>query len=96
MVIEMLTFAVSAADRPEWLEVEEQTWSRFLEQQSGFVRKEMWVEQDDPDHVHAVIWWETMEQWKAIGREAVAAIDDSMGEWFRPATMRVYDVVRDR
>ncbi len=95
MVIEMLTFAVGAAERTEWLVVEERTWSRFLEQQPGFVRKEMWVEEGDDDHVHAVIWWESMELWKAVGPDEAAAVDASMGEWMRETTMRVHHVIRE-
>jgi uncharacterized protein (TIGR03792 family) len=95
MVIELLTFTVAPEDRSEWLDVEERTWSRFLEQQSGFVRKEMWIEEGDEQHVRAVIWWESMEQWKAISRETVRAVDESMGEWVRRPSMRVHHVVRE-
>lgn len=49
MVIEYLTFTVAADDQPAWLEVEEATWSRFLEGQPGFVAKQMWRERDRPD-----------------------------------------------
>lgn len=95
MVIELLTFQVADDERDDWLRVEEQVWSRFLEQQDGFVRKEMWVEAGDPDTVHAVIWWESMEQWKAIGADAVAAVDEHMGHWLREPTCRTFHVVRD-
>ena len=98
MVIELLTFQVAADERDEWLRIEEQVWSRFLEQQDGFVRKEMWVEEDDDgdaDTIHAVIWWESLEQWKAIGPEAVAAVDEQMGAWLREPTCRTFHVVRD-
>lgn len=96
MVIEMLRFAVDPEERSEWLEVEERTWSRFLERQPGFVRKEMWVEEGDHDHVHAVIWWESLAQWKAVGPDAVRAVDETMGSWLRRATLRTFHVVRER
>ncbi|MDH3753106.1 MAG: TIGR03792 family protein [Acidimicrobiia bacterium] len=95
MVIELLTFTVSPVDRAQWLEVEERTWSRFLESQDGFVRKEMWVSAADESQVHAVIWWASLAQWKAIGPDAVRAVDDRMGEWFREPTVRTFDVVRE-
>ena len=53
MVIEFLTFAVTPDERVEWMEVEEPTWSRFLERQPGFVRKQLWVDVDEEQHVHA-------------------------------------------
>jgi uncharacterized protein (TIGR03792 family) len=95
MVVEMLTFAVAEADRAEWLRVEEQVWSRFLERQPGFVRKEMWVDVEDTASVHAMIWWESLELWQAISAETVAAVDAGMGEWFREGTLRTFQVVRE-
>jgi uncharacterized protein (TIGR03792 family) len=95
MVVEMLTFEVAETEREQWLAIEEHVWSRFLEAQPGFVRKEMWVSSDDSEAVHAVIWWESLEQWKAIGPERVAEVDALMGPWLRDATMRVFDHLRD-
>lgn len=96
MVVEYLTFAVEPTELARWLEVEEQIWSRFLEQQPGFVRKQMWVERGDEPHVHAVIWWRDMDAWQAVGAEAVARVDELMGPWLREAiSCRTFDVVRD-
>lgn len=94
MVIEFLTFPVAADEREAWMAVEEQVWSRFLESQSGFIRKELWVDETDDDQVHAVIWWESHEAWKAIGADTVAEVDERMGEWLRHPTERVYRVAR--
>jgi uncharacterized protein (TIGR03792 family) len=96
VIVEFLTFRVDPAEQAGWLPVEEQTWSRFLEQQPGFVRKEMWTNREDPWEVHAIIWWETQEQWFSITSEKVAEIDATMGPWFREATsMRIFDVARE-
>ena len=95
VVIEFLTFTVEPAEREAWLAVEESTWSRFLERQRGFIRKQMWVEQGKPDCVHAMICWEDEASWHAIPADELAAVDAAMGVWFRDCTMRVYDVVRD-
>jgi len=95
MVIEVLTFDVPPADRDAWLELEEAVWSRFLEQQPGFVRKEIWIPEDDDQTVHAVIWWETMEQWKAIGPETVAEVDKRMGDLLIEPTCQALRVVRE-
>jgi uncharacterized protein (TIGR03792 family) len=94
MVVEWLTFEVSADELEEWLNVEEEVWSRFLETQVGFLRKEMWVERGDVTVVHAVIWWRSEQEWKLITPEEVAAVDARLGSWFREPTMRVFDVVR--
>lgn len=95
MVVEWLTFVVDRSEARAWLTIEEAVWSRFLERQPGFVRKQMWVEQEDLDRIHAVIWWNSMEEWKRIGPEVVAEVDRQMGDHLRDCTMRVFDVVRD-
>lgn len=94
-VIEFLTFRVPVAEREEWLRIEEQHWSRYLELQDGFIRKEVWVAADDPESVHAVIWWETLEQWKAIPAEGLAAVERAMGDHERTATCNTYELLRN-
>jgi len=94
-VIEWLTFEVNPAERDDWLEVEEQHWSRFLETRAGFAGKQMWVEDGDQVRVHAVIRWKSMEAWKSVSAAEVEAVDAAMGPWLRQPTMRVFRVVRD-
>jgi uncharacterized protein (TIGR03792 family) len=95
MVVEYLTFQVDAARRADWLDVEERTWSRFLEAQPGFIRKQMWTERGDDDHVHAAIWWETEADWLAIDPDQLAAVDAAMGELCVLGRLRTFDVIRD-
>lgn len=96
MVIEMLTFDIPSDEQPEWLALEEQVWSRFLEQQPGFVGKEIWIEDVRPDQILVVIWWESMDLWKRITPEQVAEVDQGMGDAWRDCTMRVFEVARRR
>jgi len=95
VVIEFLTFRVPVDERDEWMQVEEATWSRFLERQDGFVRKQLWVDVDDPEHVHAMIEWKSLDQWKSIPQDELAAVDESMGPWVRECTCRTFEVIRD-
>ena len=94
MVVEFLTFSVSPKDRDEWLAVEQRTWGRALEDWPGFVRKEIWASADRPDEVHAVIWWESREAWKAFPADRVSEVDASMGAWYREPTERSFAVLR--
>ncbi|MCU0260486.1 MAG: TIGR03792 family protein [Ilumatobacteraceae bacterium] len=94
MVIEFLTFEVDPPDRDHWLAVEERTWSRFLADQPGFVRKEVWLDPTEPQRIHAMIQWESEERWRAVSTEAIAAVDRSMGPWHRPCTCRTFHVLR--
>ena len=96
MVVEFLTFEVDASEQSDWLAVEEGVWSRFLEQQPGFVRKEMWRRPGRANTIHAVIWWETRAEWKAITPERVATVDRRMADWLRHPTCVEYEVVRER
>jgi uncharacterized protein (TIGR03792 family) len=96
MVVEFLTFRVPADRRGEWIDLEGEVWSTFLEAQPGFVRKELWESAEADDELHAVIWWEGYEPWKAISMETVAAVDEAMGDLLIEPTMRVYHVVRER
>ena len=94
MIIEFLTFDVDPAEQAAWLEVEEHTWSAALRERPGFLRKEVWVSDTDPRAVHAVIWWSDRESWKSMGKDEVAAVDATMGEWFREPTMQSFQLLR--
>ncbi len=95
MVVEFLTFTVPVDELEEWLAVEEQHWSRFLERQPGFERKEMWRSGDDPTQIHAVVWWASMQQWKSIPQRALDEVVSAMGPHERTATCVAFEVVRD-
>lgn len=103
MIVEFLTFAVPPGELDEWMEVEEREWSRFLERQPGFVRKEMWrgtvVEGAEPpvgpDRIHAVIWWRSEEDWKSIPAADLQRVVEAMGPHERTAICHAYDVLRE-
>lgn len=96
MVVEFLTFSVPPESQADWLAIEERHWSRFLERQDGFVRKEVWRSREEPDRVQVVIWWESMAQWQAIPRAALDEVATAMGHHEREATCVAYDVLRTR
>lgn len=96
VVVEYLTFEVDPGQRAAWMEIEERTWSRFLERQPGFVSKQLWVERGAEHLVHAVIVWADEGSWRSIPEAEIAAVDASMGSWYREASCRVFDVIRDR
>ena len=83
-MIEELHFAVEAADRAVFLAVEAEVWTGFLRTCAGFVRKETWLPDDDPDRVVVQIWWESMAQWKSITEAQCEEVDARMGDWLRP------------
>ena len=95
MVVEFLTFTVPVDELQDWLVIEREHWTMYLQRQPGFIRKQMWRSQDDPTAVHAVIWWESMEHWKAVPSAELARVAAAMGRHEREATCIAYDVVRE-
>ena len=95
MVIEVLTFSITPEDRPRWLAREAEVWSRFLEGQDGFVRKEVWCSDEDVTDVKVIIWWESMEQWKSIGPDRVAEVDEAMGDLLVEPSCQAFHLLRE-
>jgi uncharacterized protein (TIGR03792 family) len=93
MVVEFLTFTVPVDELETWLQVERRHWTGFLEQQTGFVRKEMWRSLEDPTSVHAVIWWESMNDWTSISQVELERVVADMGVHERSATCAAFEVL---
>ena len=91
MVIEFLTFRVAPDDQEGWRAADERTWTRFLQMQTGFIRKEVWIDPSRADRVHVVIWWEDEKCWTSIPPAAMKAVDQAMGAWLRPSTMHRFN-----
>lgn len=95
MVIEELHFIVDPSERDAFLERETEIWTGFLKTCDGFVDKQVWVADDEPSRIVAMIWWNTMEQWKTITPEQCDEVDARMGEWLRPVDFyRAHHVVK--
>jgi uncharacterized protein (TIGR03792 family) len=93
VVIEFLTFDVAAHERDAWLAADRDTWTAYLSNMPGFVRKELWVDRDHPDQVHAAIWWQDDASWDECDLDAMLAVDAAMGALHRRGTCRAFDVV---
>lgn len=94
MVVEFLSFRVPADERDRWLDMDAEHWTAFLEKRPGFVRKEVWVDAEDPEAVTAVIWWRTLEEWRSIPQEELDTVIERMGPYERSARLTTFDVVR--
>lgn len=55
----------------------------------------MWENADDSSQMHAVIWWESMEHWKAIPEADLAAVAAMMGRHERQPTLTTFSLIRD-
>ena len=95
MVIEELHFAVVPSDVEQFLEVEGRIWTSFLKTCDGFLRKEIWLPEDEQGKVVVMIWWNTMAQWKSITPEQCDEVDARMGDWLRPISyFKAHNVAR--
>lgn len=93
MVVEMLTVAVDPEHHEMWLAAQEAVWTRFLEQQPGYVRSEVWLDVEDEGRLHVVVWWRSLEEWKRITPEQVEAVDSRLGPLYREPVVREFRVV---
>jgi uncharacterized protein (TIGR03792 family) len=89
MAIEWLTIEVPEADRDRFMVTDREIWTTFLANCPGFIRKQVWVNPEQPGQVCLVVEWESRDLWKAIDPEALAAVDQS----FVAAMGQVYPIV---
>ena len=73
MVVEQLRLRVPADQREIWLEAERLTWQPWLEQQLGFLGREIYW---DPNRLEGLllIRWASRDQWKSISPETVQVV----------------------
>jgi len=95
MVIEFLTFTVPIAIQNQWKALDEAVWTCFLEKQKGFVQKELWQSPENPEKLHAVIWWRDKDSWKAITDEQIRTVDMGMGDYLIEPEMCEFVVITD-
>ena len=71
--VELLRLAVPATQRQLWLEAEARTWQPWLEQQTGFLGRDLYWDPVAEQGV-LVIRWASRDQWKAIPVESVERV----------------------
>jgi uncharacterized protein (TIGR03792 family) len=84
-VVEHLRVKVPAEARSAWLEAEQGSWEPWLEQQAGYLGRDLlW----DPEREEGtlLIRWASREQWKAIPAEEVEGVQERFEDLARQAT----------
>ncbi|QNI94044.1 antibiotic biosynthesis monooxygenase-like domain containing protein [Synechococcus sp. A15-127] len=71
--VELLRLAVPAPQRQLWLEAEARTWQPWLEQQTGFLGRDLYWDPVGEQGV-LLIRWASRDQWKAIPAESVERV----------------------
>mgnify|MGYP000297355886 CR=1 FL=1 len=85
-VVEELTITIDAERREAYLARDAEVWTPYLEACDGFLGKETWLPDDQPDTIVFIIRWASTAQWKSITPEQVAAVDRRMGD-LQPTTL---------
>ncbi len=76
--VEELVFVVAPDFVEKFIEIDHEIWTKMLAGYDGFVRKEVWVNDDKKGEITTIIYWETMDKWKAI---PVADLDKTQKEF---------------
>jgi len=79
-VVEELTVTIDAELREAYLARDAEVWTPYLEACSGFIGKETWLPDDQPNTIVFIIRWASMKHWKSITADHVAAVDERMGD----------------
>ena len=78
--VEMLKFTMKAEMVDRFIELDHDLWTVQLASVDGFVSKDVWVDAAKPGEVTTVIYWKTLEQWKAIDHGWLADLDKRFTE----------------
>ena len=85
VVVEHLRIKVPADSRQAWLEAEQGSWEPWLQNQDGFLGRELlWDSAREEGTL--LIRWASREQWKAIPEADVEAVQTRFEELAREAT----------
>jgi uncharacterized protein (TIGR03792 family) len=80
MVIEWLKIQIAPGQRERYVQKDEEIWTTFLSQQSGFLSKETWIDPKQSDQVVFIIRWASREAWKAIPPQLLADTDQRFAQ----------------
>ncbi len=78
VAVEVLCFQVPPGGQQAFIEQDEKIWSRTLAQCPGFLRKEVWLDPDNPERITLVIYWASREAWQAFPQDCMEDLDRQM------------------
>jgi uncharacterized protein (TIGR03792 family) len=75
MVVEWLTVHVPLVHQRSFIETDAAIWTPALARNAGFIGKQVWRAQDDPETLNLVITWQSRAQWHAVSRALLDETD---------------------
>jgi uncharacterized protein (TIGR03792 family) len=85
VVVEHLRIKVPADGRAAWLQAEQGSWEPWLEQQDGYLGRDLLWDSEREEGT-LLIRWASREQWKAIPEAEVEAVQERFEQLAREAT----------
>ena len=85
VVVEHLRIKVPADGRTAWLQAEQGSWEPWLEQQDGYLGRDLLWDSEREEGT-LLIRWASREQWKAIPEAEVEAVQERFEQLAREAT----------
>lgn len=87
-VVEHLRVHVPAAARAAWLEAEQGSWEPWLQQQPGFLGRDLHWD-GDKEEGQLLIHWASREQWLAIPRQELGVVQERFERLAHAALLRL-------
>ncbi len=87
-VVEHLRVQVPAAARAAWLEAEQGSWEPWLQQQPGFLGRDLSWDGDN-EQGQLLIHWASREQWLAIPRQELDRVQERFERLAHAALLRL-------
>jgi uncharacterized protein (TIGR03792 family) len=91
VAVEQLILHVKPDLLEEWIELDHEIWSEGLAKWPGFAGKEVWVNNDRPGEVMAVVYWSDYDLWKAIDHQWLIETDREFNRRFGDGNARIVE-----
>lgn len=62
--VEHLVFITD--DIEKFIAIDHEIWTLKLAQYEGFISKDIFINETNPNEIQTILYWETLEQWKSI------------------------------
>lgn len=70
--VEQLTFELDPSLVERFVQVDHAVWTKTLARYDEALEKEVWVDQEQKGRVTTIIYWTSVEHWKAVPGEVLA------------------------
>lgn len=80
--VELLTFSVPPQLAEKFVELDDSIWTETLARYDDGLQKEVWLDGENRGRVTTVIYWSSLERWKSVPAEVLAATQKRFDEAF--------------